>query len=137
VTFQVTQLGLGPIGQLQVTSTNGAASASWDDWYDFGRVTQRSQLKAGQPFPTVQFTFTASVAGAQIAAAAPLAYSDTLNAQLIDPITHSPRGVTAYLLVSPWGTRAGSCAADGTLLEKSLPPGGCTVLIDSTGQTTS
>ena len=133
VVFRVTQVGLGEIGQVEVTSVANGAVAEWDDWYDFDRVTNRVQLEPGQPFPPVQFTFTAKAGDVEATAATPLVYSDTLNARLVDPDTQQGLGETAYVLHSPWGTRAGKSGPDGSLVEKDLPPGGATIVVGSVG----
>ena len=134
VRFAVTQLGFGPIGEVTASAGSGGAVASWSDWYDFDRVTSRVQLAAGQPFAVVRFSFVATANGVAVPSAAPLAYADTLNAQLIGD-DGQPMADTDYQLVSPWGTRAGTARADGTLDEPGLPPGGVTVLVNSRGMT--
>lgn len=133
VVFRVTQVDLGEIGQVEVTSVANGAMAEWDDWYDFDRVTNRVQLEPGQAFLPVQFTFAARAGDIEATAATPLVYSDTLNARLVDSDTQQGLGDTDYVLHSPWGTRAGKSAPDGSLLEKDLPPGGTTIVVGSVG----
>ncbi|MBC7974309.1 MAG: hypothetical protein H7138_04935, partial [Myxococcales bacterium] len=134
VTFAVTQVGFGPIGEASASASSGGATARWSDWYNFDRVTSRVELAAGQPFPEVRFTFVATANGVPVPSAAPLAYADTLNAQLIGD-DGAGMADADYQLVSPWGTRAGTARSDGTFDEPGLPPGGVTVLVNSRGTT--
>ncbi len=132
VAFEVTQVGLGVVGSVNATSSGGTASASWDDWFDFDRVTAKKTLAAGQAFPAVQFTFRAVAAGVPVLAAAPLPYEDFLTGRLLDA-TGEPLANVDYLLYSPWGIRPARSGADGAIDGRGLPPGGITLVATERG----
>ena len=128
VTFTVSQVGVGTIGTVDVTSGAGRAEAAWDDWFAPERVRARVALAVGQAFPVVQFRFVAETAGVRVAADDALAYADRLDARIDAAHVIEPAEPADYILYSPYGTRTGTTDAAGALQEADLPPGGVSVV---------
>jgi len=127
VTFTVSQIGFGELGSVTATSSAGRAEATWADWFQPARVTEKVQLAAGQEFPQVRFTFVATALGLT-ARSGVMEYFDKLDAKIVAPQHVDGTQPIDYILYSPWGTRTGTATPDGALLGEKLPPGGCSVV---------
>jgi hypothetical protein len=136
VLFEVTQEGFGKIGEAQAVAGALGAEAPWKDWWHPKRVAGPVALNAGDEFPPVKFTFTATANG-RVAASGTIVYADTVRARVVYNIDGQWTHVAEdrdYELGSPWGSRKGKTRKDengdpGWVIEERLPPGGAIAIL--------
>lgn len=106
VVFTVTQEGYGVVGEVTCKASEGQACAVFSGWFGPEHVTNKAELKDGERFPEVSFTFKASSNGKGSPASAPLAYGDAIDTCLTAASEgEEPRALadTECTLYSPWG----------------------------------
>lgn len=129
MTFEVEQVGAGPIATLEATSTDGRVEASFSEWYQPEKVAPPLELEVPATFPPVSFAYTLRGAGRAVRSA-PLVYADRLNAVLLSRGEERPLARQRYTVRSPWGTVRGQTDDEGVAVVEGLPPGGVYVLVD-------
>ena len=131
VAFDVTQDGLGPVGQVTVKSGDGTATADFADWFKPEAEGSPTLLDgdAGEQFPKITFSFKASAAGKEASTTAPATYGDRLHVQLVDEADH-PIAKTKVSVFSHFGTMTITTSDDGVIDLQGVPPGGAHVGTD-------
>lgn len=134
LTFSLEQVGAGVVATVQQRSAAGGCRVQWRDWFHPQTIRHRVRLRVGQSFDPVRFRFEVSGAGRRVTSA-PLAYADTLDAELVDARDQTPLANADFRVLSPWGRLAGRTNAEGRTRIEGLPPGGVRLVIGKELQT--
>lgn len=120
--------GGNAVATISAGSDEGSVSVPFEDWH-LATPVGAVDLKAGQPFPPVSFSFDVECGGRSVKSSNQVTYADTLEMVAQLDVGDSILPNENYILCSPWGSRSGVTDADGVLREGGLPPGGSTVAL--------
>jgi hypothetical protein len=124
----VVAVGRGLAGVIQTVSTDGAISATFEDW----EAMEGIQFLGDDPrFPAIDFTFAAEAGGRLATPVLPVRYEDRAFFKLVLrlPSGDEPLPQEPFVLSSPWGRVKGK-TDDAALLDvRGLPPGGASVVV--------
>lgn len=115
---------------VEVEAGDKVAEAPWSDWFSAELPGVPQELKQGQSFRPVRFSFVAQAAGSPESTSPELSYADAVSKQYVyETPDQVPAAGIAYTLASPWGYIEGKTSDTGMVEHTDLPPGGVMIVL--------